>query len=292
MTVSLMDPSAECGDADCVPAFRILSRLIEAAGVQPQVAVILGSGLGQAGDRVLFDGGIAVPYSDLPGMPSPAVAGHSGRLIIGTGAHAGILLLQGRVHWYEGHSLSVMTFGTRLMAAIGVCTLVVSNAAGGVSPGFQPGHLMLISGHWTLLNIQECALDQRLAGRSDLGDRLWNSRLRSAAFAVPTRLTLHEGCYAMMSGPNYETPAEVRMLQRLQVDAVGMSTIPEAIAAARRGLRVLGVSCITNVASGLSDAVLDHADVSETAASIEAEFTTWLLRVCGRIMTDCAEPAE
>ena len=246
---------------------------LKSLNVTPKVAVILGSGLAAAGRMAIQQGGISIDYAAIPGMPLPAVAGHAGRMIVGTGSLKNVILLQGRVHYYEGHSPQELTIATDLMAELGVRQMIISNAAGGIAAGYRPGDLMLIRGHWTFLNVQKSA---PTGGRSPGPDRLWSARLRELASSVPTALTVHQGIYGMMSGPNYETPAEVRMLRTLGVDAVGMSTIPEAMAAARHGIEVLGVSCITNVASGLSDQPLDHAEVGETAAGIETEFTSWL----------------
>lgn len=237
-------------------------------------AVILGSGLGAVAATVESAGGTVSHYADIPGMPGTAVAGHSGRLVQGVGPWDGTLFFEGRAHYYEGHPLSSVTFATRLACALGIRRLVVTNAAGGISAGFQPGDLMLIDGHWTLLPVAEITTRPPLRS-----PHIWNADLRQQARQVATPLRLHEGVYAMMSGPNYETPAEVRMLHHLGVSAVGMSTVPEARAAARRGVHVLGISCITNVASGLSDQPLDHAEVSETAGSIEVEFTEWMLNL-------------
>lgn len=243
-------------------------------------AVILGSGLGAVGRIAVAEGGIAVDYDKIPGMPVPAVAGHAGRLIIGAGRLAGTLLLQGRVHYYEGHSLDKITFATRLLHSLNISQLVVTNAAGGIGANFRPGDLMLLDGHWTFLAVAEASTR---AGRMAASTNLWSKSLRQRAAAVSTPLTVHQGVYAMMSGPNYETPAEVRMLQSMGVDAVGMSTVPEAIAAATRGMKVLGISCITNVASGLSDQPLDHAEVNLTANSIETEFTEWIIELLQRL---------
>lgn len=264
---------SEPEQTDVQAAAKQIGDRLTSLGIRAHTAVILGSGLGAAGRMAIEQGGVAIDYGDIPKMPQPAVAGHAGRLIIGTGELAGVLFLQGRVHYYEGHALDRMTFATRLMSVLGVQRLIVSNAAGGITSGYRPGDIMLISGHWTLLNIQSPSAHN---GRKLPPSMLWSSRLRELGHAIPTPLSVHEGTYAMMSGPNYETPAEVLMLQSLGVDAVGMSTIPEAYAAAALGMEVLGVSCITNAASGLSDQPLDHADVSETAASVETEFTAWL----------------
>ncbi len=254
----------------------------EAAGkpLRFRTAVVLGSGLGAAGQLAIDAGGICVDYHEIPGMPQPAVAGHAGRLIIGRGIFEGVLLLQGRVHYYEGHSLAKIIFSIEMLHELGLKQLIVTNAAGGITTGFHPGDLMLISGHWSFVCTCE---NSAIAGRTSAADALWNTRLLEAASCIETPLTVHQGVYAMMSGPNYETPAEVRMLRTLGVDAVGMSTIPEALAAARRGMLVLGISCITNIASGLSDKPLDHAEVSEAASGIESEFTRWLINLLSKI---------
>lgn len=258
------------------------SRGVIPDGAEFRTAVILGSGLGAVGRQAIDAGATVVDYSDIPEMPTPAVAGHAGRLIFGAGEHSGVVFLQGRVHYYEGHSLDQMLFATRLVHALGVKNLVVTNAAGGIRKGFQPGDLMLIDGHWTFLNVVPPTRQVPVAG---MKARLWSRRLRSIASKLSTPLNVHEGVYAMMSGPNYETPAEVRMLSSLNVDAVGMSTVPEALEASRLGIEVLGISCITNVASGLSEQTLDHAEVSETAASIEGEFSRWMFSLLRELST-------
>lgn len=245
-------------------------------------AVILGSGLGAVAAEAEARGGIVVDYADIPAMPGTAVAGHQGRLVLGQGDLAGMLFFQGRAHYYEGHPLSSVTFATRMSCVLGIRQLVVTNAAGGIAAGFAPGDLMLIDGHWSFLPVAESSTTPHRS----VSPRLWNPQLRDLARGVSTELNVHEGSYAMMSGPNYETPAEVRMLHHLGVSAVGMSTVPEALAAARRGVNVLGVSCITNVASGLSDQPLDHAEVSETAGSIEGEFTAWMLTLLQSLHRD------
>ncbi len=270
--------------SDCKPAARELQRIAQASGLDPQfhTAVILGSGLGSPGEIAVAHGGIAVNYADLPHVPMSNVTGHAGRVVIGSGELSGVLLFQGRVHSYEGHSLEKVTFVARMLAQLSVQRLIVTNAAGGIAAAFQPGDLMLINGHWSFANVQLRHGDAR--GHS--GGRLWNPQLIEHAKSINTPLTLHSGVYAMMSGPCYETPAEVRMLQTLGVDAVGMSTIPESIVAAERGINVLGVSCITNVASGLSDAPLDHSEVAHVAGSIDDAFTTWLFELL-RLLKSC-----
>lgn len=254
-----------------------------AAGAhQPEkfsTGVILGSGLGSPADIAVERGGRTVRYEDIPGMPCSAVTGHAGRVVLGAGDLSGVVFLQGRVHYYEGHSLERMLFGLHTLVHLGIRTLIVTNAAGGIRSGYQPGDLMLIDGHWSMIRVQQAAAD-RIPG---VRDCLWNSSLCDTAAMADTTLNIHRGVYAMMSGPCYETPAEIRMLKTLGVDAVGMSTIPEALAAARCGVRVLGISCITNLASGISDQPLDHSEVSDTAAGIDSEFTSWLFDVLTRL---------
>ena len=203
-------------------------------------------------------GGVVVPYDRVPHLPCPAVCGHAGRLILGNGELDGTLLLQGRVHLYEGHSLERTTFAVRVLQQLGVRNLLVTNAAGGINDVFCVGDLMLLNGHWTFLNAYpppggNCRVPST---------KLWSNRLRHVAQSVDSSLSVHEGVYAMMQGPNYETPAEVQMLKTLGVDAVGMSTVPESLAASAAGMDVLGVSCITNLASGLTDQPLHHSEVS------------------------------
>lgn len=212
-------------------------------------------------------------------MPQSAVTGHAGRLVIGTGRHSGLLLLQGRVHHYEGYDWERVTFGVRVLAELGVRRLIVTNAAGGIRSTLRIGDLMLIDGHWSFLNVG-------MADKSPQPQRsteLWSRRLIEMGLSIDSGLNLQRGVYAMMSGPCYETPAEVRMLRTLGIDAVGMSTVPEAIVAARHGMEVLGVSCITNAASGLGDEPLDHSHVAAAAAQVEHMFTQWLFAVLEQV---------
>jgi len=291
--------------ADAVQSVR--DRLPMPADDRPVIGVILGSGLGSAADRLLAVGGRSLAYPAIPGMPLPKVVGHPGRLMLGRIDGISVAMLQGRVHCYEGNSIAAVEFGTRLLHAMGARTLIVTNAAGGIRADFQPGHLMLITGH--LRPLATCCVtrhpncghaelperaglaDARCSGVPSMHDRLWNEDLRQQVRRIKSSLQIHEGVYAMMTGPNYETPAEIRAMRRLGADAVGMSTVPEALAAASLGMRVLGASCITNVAAGLSDATLSHADVTATAAAIEVPFADWLcdvIRVIGRQDLGCA----
>ena len=248
---------------------------------RPIVGVILGSGLGSAADVLLQSGGLSLSYAEIPGMPCPHVIGHAGKLVLGRVHGQPVAMLQGRVHSYEGHSLADILFGIRLLRQLGIQALIVTNAAGGICQAFSPGSLMLISDHLRPLGSRfpDFSSIASVMGTSHSpahNKHLWNCSLRALAHGIPTSLTICEGVYAMMPGPCYETPAEIRMLKQLGADAVGMSTIPEAMYAASWGIDVLGVSCITNVAAGLSANLLNHAEVTATASSIETEFRRWL----------------
>src|SRR5580704_4000243 len=235
-----------------------------AAGRVPGVALILGSGLGGYADQ-LADA-VAIDYADIPHFPHSHVAGHRGRLVLGTRAGAACVAMQGRVHLYEGHSAATVAFPVRVMIALGARIVIVTNAAGGLDPAWAPGTLMLIADHLDLLR------DHALRGPNDdrLGPRFpdmthtYDARLREVArrAAAAAQIQLAEGVYVAMPGPTYETPAEVRMLQLLGAQATGMSTVPEVVAARHMGARVLGVSCITNQAAGISGAPLSHDEVT------------------------------
>lgn len=254
--------------------------------------VILGSGLGDAVDRLPLSNVRTVEFSQIPDMIVPGVKGHKGRLILGQLGRCHIAFLLGRLHAYEGHSTPRLLSGISLLHDLGIRRLVVTNAAGGISPHFAVGDLMLISDHvrypgcgfinWAQTSsgsaeaspyLSEQAV--ALSGRNSAA-QVWSKSLRTIAAEVPSSLKIHEGIYAMMPGPMYETPAEIRMMRTLSVDAVGMSTVPESIFAAARGIEVLGVSCITNVAAGLSDQPLSHSEVTATASSVEHRFALWL----------------
>jgi purine-nucleoside phosphorylase len=233
--------------AESVAAIRARSRR------RPTVGLILGSGLGALADQV--GAADAIPYGDIPHFPRSTVAGHSGRLLLGRLGRAEVLLMQGRVHFYEGYTPAEITLPVRAMQQMGIDTLIVTNAAGGVNASYQAGDLMAISDH---LNLAGMAGNNPLRGPND---ERWGPRfpgmsraydpalLQSlAAVASSQGVRLHQGVYAMVAGPNFETPAEVRMLRGLGADAVGMSTVPEVIVARHSGLRVLGISMISNVA--------------------------------------------
>jgi purine-nucleoside phosphorylase len=259
----------------CVAAVRA-----KAPSARPKVGIILGSGLGDFA-TVLADATV-IPYSDLPNFPLSGVPGHAGRLVIGDLGGESIVAMQGRVHFYEGYSPAEVAFPARVLCALGIKGLVVTNAAGGINTGFQVGDLMAItdhlnlSGYNPLVGPNEAALGPRFPDLSHAYDPKLLALLQGCAAA--TKTTLRKGVYACLSGPSYETPAEIRMLRVLGADAVGMSTVPEVIAAAHMGVKVAGISCITNLAAGMSSQPLSHTEVAETAARVRDVFTRLLER--------------
>lgn len=250
----------------------------ERCSLQPKVGIILGSGLGAFADAL--ENKVAISYGDLPNFPTSSVAGHAGRLVVGTLGDAPIVAMQGRVHMYEGYTPQEVAFPARVLCALGIDSLVVTNAAGGINGSFKAGDLMLISDHVNLSgrNPLVGANDERLGPRfpdmSHAYDPDLCDILRKTAAKLET--PLQEGVYVWLSGPTYETPAEIRMLRTLGIDAVGMSTVPETIVANHMGVRVVGISCITNLAAGISKVPLSHAEVSETANRVRDRFTNLL----------------
>lgn len=241
---------------------------------RPSVGLILGSGLGGFADRL--EDAVRIDYGDLPHFPLSTVSGHAGRLVVGTLAGVTCVAMQGRVHFYEGHSAAEAALPARVLVALGARTLIITNAAGGLHADWTPGTLMLIRDHINLLgdNPLRGPNDDRLGPRFPDMTRAYAPALRELARGAAARigLELAEGVYVAMSGPTYETPAEVQMLARLGADATGMSTVPEAVVANHMGARVLGISCITNKAAGLSDQPLSHDEVKETAERVRGQF--------------------
>lgn len=250
----------------------------------PDLAIVLGSGLGGLADRIASP--VAVPFADVPGFPSATVVGHAGKLIAGSLAGRPVVALAGRFHMYEGHDAALAGFPIRVVHALGARTLFVSNAAGGIDPSFAAGDLMLIRDHLNLMFRSPLvgALepgDERFPDMSAPYDVALTGQLRRAASALG--IELREGTYAGLLGPSYETPAEVSMLATLGAHAVGMSTVPEVLVARAIGMRVAGISCITNVASGLSPHPLSHAEVLATTQTVATRFESvverWLAQL-------------
>ena len=243
------------------------------SGAAPRVALVLGSGLGEYAERM--EGGRHIGYDEI-GFPVSRVVGHRGHLFYGRISGVETLIMQGRVHSYEGHDLATVALPVRALVKAGCELVMLTNAAGGISPGLRPGQLVLLRDHINLLG------GSPLRGENDDGfgprfpdmSTVYDRKLRLLAERVAAKQSfgLPSGVYAACLGPQYETPAEVRMLRTLGADLVGMSTVPEAIAARHMGARVLGISCVTNLAAGLTDAALSHDEVTETAAYARADF--------------------
>jgi purine-nucleoside phosphorylase len=251
--------------------------------VQPEVGLILGSGLGNVVHAVDVD--TAIPFGEIPGAPASTVVGHEGRLILGRVKGLPVAVMQGRVHYYEGYEMGEIMFLTRVLGRLGIKKLIVTNAAGGINTSFKAGDLMLISDHINLMGVNPL----RGPNVDDLGVRFpdmseaYPKALRNLArqFAAKSGLALQEGVYLALSGPSYETPAEIRAFRVLGADAVGMSTVPEVVAASQMQIPVLGVSCITNMAAGILDQKLTHQEVMDTTMRVEKEFTGLVVGVLG-----------
>ena len=249
--------------------------------VRPKVGLILGSGLGSFADK-LHDAR-KLPFERIPGFPPSTIVGHAGNLVHGRSGAMEVLAMQGRVHFYEGHEITRVAFPARVLVAAGCRTLILTNAAGGVDPTLQPGEIVIMRDHLNLLPVSPLRgpNDDSLGPRFPDMSEVYPKRLRELARAAGRELSLElrEGVYAALPGPSYETPAEVKMLRTLGADLVGMSTVPEAIVAVHMGARVLGLSCVTNLAAGITDEKLSHAEVTETAARVRVQFESLLGRI-------------
>jgi len=243
-------------------------------GATPRIGLVLGSGLGVLGEEV--EGPTRVPYSEIPNFPVSTVEGHAGQLVLGQLAGQEVVVMQGRFHFYEGWTLDEVTFPVRVMKSLGVEILIVTNAAGGINPDWNAGDLMLIEDHinFTGQNPLIGPNDKDLGVRFPDMSNAYNRELRAKAkdIAASLGISLREGVYAGVSGPSYETPAEIRMLRMLGGHAVGMSTVPEVIVANHAGLKVLGITCISNMAAGILDQPLTHDEVMETTEKAKSNF--------------------
>ena len=252
----------------------ILSR----TSYRPTIGMVLGSGLGDFADTL--EDAVRIPYAEIPNFPVPTAPGHVGAMVFGKKQGKEVVVLQGRIHFYEGLPQQQITLPIRVLAAMGIKLLVLTNAAGGVNLSFGPGTLMMISDHINYSGANPLVgpnLDDFGPRFPDVSD-LYTKALRDAVndAAKQAGIEVREGVYMMFSGPNYETPAEVRMAKIVGADAVGMSTVPEALVAGHCGMEVIGISCITNIAAGLSDQKLDHSEVLEIASRVHDTFQSLL----------------
>jgi purine-nucleoside phosphorylase len=252
----------------------------------PVAAVVLGSGLGSFASSLDEDAS-SIPYGGIPHWPASTVIGHEGRLVMGEVAGRPLAALSGRVHYYEGHDLRTVTFATRVLGVLGVKALILTNAAGGVNTSLEAGDLMVIDDHLNLLGSNPLVgpNEERFGVRFPDLTNVYSPRLRRLAdeSGAALGLKLRHGVYAACHGPSYETPAEVRYLRTIGADAVGMSTVPEAIVARHMGIEVLGISCITNLAAGVLPRPLNHDEVLETARRVRGTFMSLLNGIIGRI---------
>lgn len=260
---------------------RCLESVREKTDFQPEVAVILGSGLGDYAEEIQTE--MTIDYTEIEGFPVSTVAGHKGRFVFGYVEQTPVVIMQGRVHYYEGYPMSDVVLPTRLMGMLGAKKLILTNAAGGINYDYEPGDFMLITDHITT------AIPSPLIGENveELGVRfpdmseVYSLKLRNMIKEEATKLgiNLREGVYVQLTGPAYETPAEIRMCRSWGADAVGMSTACEAVAARHMGMEVCGVSCITNLAAGMSAEKLDHKEVQETADRVAEQFKVLLTEI-------------
>ena len=251
----------------------------------PRIALILGSGLGGFAND--FEESVSIPYEEITGFPRSTAEGHAGRLVIGKVDQVSVVAMQGRVHFYEGYTLEQVTFPIRVFHLLGIKTLIVTNAAGGVNVQLTQGALMVLSDHLNLMgdNPLRGPNDSRFGPRFPDMTTAYSPDLQEIVIeeARALEIEVRRGVYAALSGPSYETPSEIHMLRNLGADAVGMSTVPEVIVARQMDMEVLGISCITNLAAGITDEPINHEDVMATGDRVRETFTSLMRRVVARV---------
>ena len=279
---------APARDTEYARAERAAKFILSKTKLRPKIALVLGSGLGGFADE-LTDA-TSIPYQKIPDFPRSTAIGHAGLLVIGKAEGIAVAAMQGRVHLYEGYSAREVGFAMRVFGRMGIRSAILTNAAGGINPEFKQGALVVIRDHINLqgANPLTGSNDERFGPRfPDMTQAYWRS-YREIALAEAKRLGIeaHEGVYAALLGPSYETPAEIRYLRTIGADLVGMSTVPEVIVARHLGIRVLGISCVTNMAAGILDRPLDHSEVLETGERVKGQFIALLRVVIPRIAAD------
>ena len=277
--------SADFDAAQFTRAEQAAKFILGHTALRPRIALVLGSGLGGFADEL--ENAVRIPYGDIPFFPRSTAVGHAGTLVIGTVAGVAVAAMQGRVHLYEGYSPQQVTFPIRTFGRMGLQSVVLTNAAGGINPNYGRGALVVIRDHINLQgqNPLVGANDDRFGPRfPDMTDA-YNAEFRKYALEEAERLGggIHEGIYAAMLGPSYETPAEIRFLRTIGADLVGMSTVPEVIVARHLGLEVLAISCVTNMAAGMSGEKINHEEVMETGERVRGKFLALLRSVLPKI---------
>ena len=269
-------------------ADRAAKYILSKTKLLPKIALVLGSGLGAFADEL--DAATRIPYEKIPGFPRSTAVGHAGRLVIGKAGGIVVAAMQGRVHSYEGYSAKEVVFPMRVFGRMGIRSAILTNAAGGINLEFKQGALVVIRDHINLQGSNPLIgpNDDRFGPRFPDMSQAYCKSYREVALAEAKRLAIEvrEGVYAALSGPSYETPAEIRYLRTIGADLVGMSTVPEVIVARHMGIRVLGISCVTNMAAGILDRPLDHREVLETGERVKGQFIALLRAVLPRIASD------
>jgi purine-nucleoside phosphorylase len=267
-------------------AQRAAEQIQSRTKTQPAIAVVLGSGLGAFADELTDS--TAIAYREIHGFAQATVEGHAGKLVIGKAGEVPIAAMQGRFHFYEGYSLDDVTFPVRVLKLLGVRTLILTNAAGSLNTELTPGSLMIISDHINLMGANPLIgpNENRFGPRFPDLSSTYDPELQSLVIeeAKAMNIDLRRGVYAALSGPSYETPAEIHMVRTLGADAVGMSTVPEAIVARHMDMRLIGISCITNLAAGVSNRPIDHSQVMEIGQRVRGQFTELLRRVIAKLV--------
>lgn len=270
---------------DFVRAERAAKFILSKTKLRPRIGLVLGSGLGAFADE--FSEAVRIPYEKIPHFPRSTAIGHAGKLVIGKVDGIAVAGMQGRVHLYEGYSVQEAAFPIRVMARMGIRAVILTNAAGGINREFAQGCLVVLRDHINLQGVNPLAgpNEERFGPRFPDMTHAYARPFREAALAEGKRLgiAIHEGIYAAVPGPSYETPAEIRYLRTIGADLVGMSTVPETIAARHMGMQVLGISCVTNPAAGILDKPLDHKEVLETGERVKGQFIGLLRAVIPRM---------
>jgi purine-nucleoside phosphorylase len=262
--------------------------VLQRTALRPKIALVLGSGLGGFADSLTE--AARAPYAEIPAFPRSTAIGHAGQLVIGKSGSVAVAAMQGRVHLYEGYSAQEVAFPMRVFRRIGVKAAILTNAAGGINLGYQQGALVLIRDHINLQGANPLIgpNDDRFGVRFPDMTHAYDEKYRELAkqAATPLKMTLHEGVYAALPGPSYETPAEINYLRTIGADLVGMSTVSEVIAARHMGIKVLAISCVTNMAAGILDQPLSHQEVMETGERVKSSFEALLQAILPRVEQD------
>jgi purine-nucleoside phosphorylase len=265
--------------------------ILQRTSLRPKIGLVLGSGLGAFADSLTDS--VCVPYTDIPRFPCSTAIGHAGRMVVGNAGNVAVAAMQGRVHLYEGYSPQEVTLPVRVFGRMGVRAIILTNAAGGIDRGYSQGALVVIRDHINLQGTNPLVgpNDDRFGIRFPDMTHAYTREYRTLAHeeAAKLNIPLHEGVYAAMLGPSYETPAEIEFLRRIGANLVGMSTVAEVIAARHMGMRVLAISCVTNMAAGILDQPLSHAEVMETGERVKSTFEALLRAILPRIAQDVAK---